>query len=60
MNPRDAMGAVVCCEEYSATDEVRGGLVETGKYCSLRVVEGNVKSDGRRVGDGGLDIGGEG
>ena len=60
MIPRDATGVVVCCEEYSATDEVRGGLVETCKNCSLRVVEGNVKSDGRRVGDGGLDIGGEG
>lgn len=54
------MGVEVCCEECSASDEARGGLVETGKNCSLRVVEGNVKSDGRRVGDGGLDIGGEG
>ena len=60
MSPKDAMGVEVCCEECSANDEARGGLVETGKNCSLRVVEGNVKSDGRRVGDGGLDIGGEG
>ena len=60
MNPKDATGVVVCCDACSATDEARGELVETGKNCSLRVVEGNVKSDGRRVGDGGLDIGGEG
>ena len=53
------IGVVVCCEVCSAAEEATGGLVETGKNCSLRV-EGNVKSDGRRVGDGGLDIGGEG
>lgn len=40
-------------------EEVSGGFVETGKNCSPRV-EGKVKSDGRRDGDGGLDIGGEG
>lgn len=54
------MGVEVCCEACSGTDEAIGGLLEAGKNCSLRVVEGNVKSDGRRVGDGGLDIGGEG
>jgi hypothetical protein len=54
------MGVEVCCEEYSGADEAIGRLLETGNNCSLRVVEGNVKSDGRRVGDGGLDIGGEG
>ena len=59
MKPRVVIGDAICCEACSATDEARGGLVETGKNCSLRV-EGNVKSDGRRVGDGGLDIGGEG
>ena len=40
-------------------EDVAGGIVEVGRNCSLRV-EGKVKSDGRRVGDGGLDIGGEG
>lgn len=50
---------MVCCKVCSGVEDVCGGLVETGTNCSLRV-EGKVKSDGRRVGDGGLDIGGEG
>ena len=58
-SPKVADGEVVCCKECTGVEEVSGGIVETGKNCSLRW-EGKVKSDGRRDGDGGLDIGGEG
>ena len=50
---------MVCCKEDPGAEQVSGGFVETGKNCSPRV-GGKVKSDGRRDGDGGLDIGGEG
>jgi hypothetical protein len=60
VTPKTALGDEVCCEECAVIEEVNGGIVvEEGKKCSLRV-EGKVNSDGRRVGDGGLDIGGEG
>lgn len=57
--PKAAVDDVVCWKDCVGVEEVSGGCVDVGKNCSLRV-EGKVKSDGRRVGDGGLDIGGEG
>ena len=51
---------MVGCGICAGVAEVSGGLVEDVKECSPRVVEGSVKSDGRLVGDGGLDIGGDG
>jgi hypothetical protein len=58
-SPKEADGDVVCCRERAGVEEVSGGFVKVDENCSPRV-EGRVKSDGRRFGDGGLDIGGEG